>query len=227
VLSSVGLLSAAPDSQRSFVEPSKPRDTNRGNALSGTRAEPLYPLKLTSYSLVWPWWRLVARSSTVMRFYFRTVRLPQATLAWLTAVLLTTMTSSATAQGPSQIANTPIDELFKLTTCNGTSDGISVMVLHRDLYDPDKTIMSGWKLVSPRQCEIVGLFPRAPTSVFARKNSGTYKWPSTGPHYCVSPRPTFRKVFPNEECIQGEGLEPFFQVYHGRPEETVQFKDAR
>lgn len=164
-----------------------------------------------------------------MIFSVPTTLVVLAIVPWAFGFSIDAVSSSATAQSPPHgtYSQKPTGNLFQLKACNGTSDRVSVMVIHQDHYDPSKTIMFGWKQVPPRNCEITGFFPRASTFVFARKDNGTYKWPIAGPHYCVSPRQTFRKVFPNEECIKGEGREPFIQVYHGRAEETVQFRVKR
>lgn len=107
-----------------------------------------------------------------------------------------------------------IDEQRHLipTFCNKSPTNIGVAVIHTDWNDPDKWLLSGWLFVPPKSCTSFHEIPRGTFYVYASSMDIQYWWAGEAAHACVSPRPTERVLFPNEECVPGEESVGFSQI---------------
>jgi len=112
--------------------------------------------------------------------------------------------------------------VFKLTVCNKTGTQVSVIFFYADRLNRDNWMLDGWYAVKGTNCRIFESLPRGYFYWFAKQDGGEgLVWQGTKRNLCTSIRATWRKVFPNEQCLSGETNRGFSELLAQSPSESI------
>uniref|UniRef100_E6VP74 DUF1036 domain-containing protein n=1 Tax=Rhodopseudomonas palustris (strain DX-1) TaxID=652103 RepID=E6VP74_RHOPX len=113
------------------------------------------------------------------------------------------------------------DSTFNLTICNKTSTLVRMMFFHPEGVK-DMWMLSGWYQIKPSSCSTFEQLPRGYFYWFAKQDGEMgLVWEGTKRHLCTSTRATWRKVFPNEQCLVGETNRGFSELLAKSPSESI------
>ncbi|WP_457492366.1 DUF1036 domain-containing protein [Tardiphaga sp. P5_C7] len=106
----------------------------------------------------------------------------------------------------------PVDEQnnSEVTLCNNSSDSVSAILIHQHFYNKQQKMLSGWYNVAPKECLILGNFPRGQVYVYAEAIGKPTQWRGTDAYACLAKRSTERTLYEGEACVQGEERRGFF-----------------
>jgi uncharacterized membrane protein len=95
----------------------------------------------------------------------------------------------------------------RITVCNNSNDNfIKALIVHQDYLHQEQWVLEGWHTVGKGKCspEIISL--KGQSFYYAEPVDGKGSWRGKDKSFCVSGRQVYRRIFPDEKCIEGETL---------------------